>query len=166
MVNPKTLETKESGDAVYRSYAPELLKFATGLVGPWDAADIVHDAVICCLRSPKWGMVVDHRAYLYRAVLNASRSHHRACRRRQARDRLAAAREQVACVDSELRPEVWAAVLSLSVQQRAVIVLTYWQDLTPAQVAERLEIGEGSVHRHLARGRARLRRIFAHEASQ
>jgi Sigma-70, region 4 len=58
-------------------------------------------------------------------------------------------------------PEPWAAVLTLSVQQRAVIVLTYWQDLAPRQVAGRLGISESSARRDLARGRERLRRIFA-----
>jgi RNA polymerase sigma factor (sigma-70 family) len=155
------LDLKTSGDAVYRCYASELLKYATGLVGPWDAADIVHDAIVCCLRSPTWETVVDQRSYLYRAVFNASTSHHRTRLRRQARDRLAVAREQVACAESELRPEIWAAVLTLSVRQRAVIVLTYWHDLSPGQVAERLQISEGSVRRHLARGRSRLRQLVS-----
>jgi RNA polymerase sigma factor (sigma-70 family) len=150
----------KAGDALYRRYAPELLKFATGLVGPWFAADIVHDAIIRCLQAPAWDGVVDKRGYLYRAVLNASRSHHRVSRRRQVRVRLAAARAPVAAHEPDLRPEVWAAVQTLSVRQRAVIVLTYWQDLSPGQVADRLQISEGSVKQHLARGRARLRRIF------
>jgi RNA polymerase sigma-70 factor (ECF subfamily) len=52
-------------------------------------------------------------------------------------------------------------VLTLSVRQRQVIVLTYWLDLTPEQVAERLNIGMGSVKRHLDRGRKALRRIIS-----
>ena len=51
----------------------------------------------------------------------------------------------------EFHPEVLHAVRSLSVRQRAVIVLTYWADLAPADVADRLGISEGSVRRHLAR---------------
>jgi RNA polymerase sigma factor (sigma-70 family) len=161
VVDRQASESKEPGDAIYRCYAPELLKFATGLVGPWVAADIVHDAIIRCLQAPTWERIVDKRGYLYRAVLNASRSHHRASRRHQDRVQLAATREQVASHEPDLRPEVWAAVLTLSVRQRAVIVLTYWQDLAPEQVAERLQISEGSVKQHLARGRERLRRIFS-----
>lgn len=57
----------------------------------------------------------------------------------------------------ELRPEVLTAVFTLSVQQRAVIVLTYWEDLTPASIATLMDISEGSVKRHLARGRSRLK---------
>jgi RNA polymerase sigma-70 factor (ECF subfamily) len=56
--------------------------------------------------------------------------------------------------------DVLAAVDKLSVQQRACVVLTYWEDLTPAEVASRLGISAGSVKRHLARARARLRELL------
>jgi RNA polymerase sigma factor (sigma-70 family) len=154
-------EAQAFGDAVYRSYTPELLRFATGLVGPCDAADIVHDVVVRCLQASTWERVVDKRAYLYRAVENASSSHHRACGRRQDRVRLASSCEQFVTYEPEVRAEIWAAVLTLSVRQRAVIVLTYWLDMAPQQVAERLQIGEGSVKQHLARGRDRLRRVLS-----
>ena len=45
----------------------------------------------------------------------------------------------------------------LSVQQRAVTYLTYWHDLSVAQVAEILGVRDGTVRRQLARARARLR---------
>jgi len=38
-----------------------------------------------------------------------------------------------------------------------VVVLTYWDDLASAAIAERLGISDGSVRRHLARARKRLR---------
>ena len=49
----------------------------------------------------------------------------------------------------------------LSPQQRAVVVLTYWQDLTPSAVAELLDVSEGAVRKHLARARKHLRRVLA-----
>jgi GGDEF domain-containing protein len=57
-------------------------------------------------------------------------------------------------------PDARAAMKTLSVEQRAVLGLTYWQDLTPAEVAEELGIRVGTVKRHLARGRAQLRKIL------
>jgi len=57
----------------------------------------------------------------------------------------------------EVDVDVLAAVDRLSVQQRAAVVLTYWEDLSAADVAKRLRISEGSVKRHLARARSRLR---------
>jgi predicted DNA-binding protein YlxM (UPF0122 family) len=63
--------------------------------------------------------------------------------------------------DSVSELDAWGELLTLSVRERAVLALTYWQDLTPAEVAERLDISESSVRRNLARSRARLQRFFA-----
>ena len=60
----------------------------------------------------------------------------------------------------EVDIDVLAAVDKLSVQQRASVVLTYWEDLGPSDVASRLGISEGSVKRHLARARARLKELL------
>lgn len=140
---------------VYRRLAPELMRFATALVGRVDAADVLSSAVVKALASGTWPTVTNRRAYLYRAVFNeAGRWRRRAAQRlaREARASVADRWELPA-----LRPDVRVAVGTLSVRQRAVIVLTYWADLDPATIAERLGISEGSVRRHLARARARLR---------
>jgi len=55
----------------YRKWSGDLGRYATVLVGPADAADVVADAVLGVLRSTGWDQVVDQRAYLYKAVLNA-----------------------------------------------------------------------------------------------
>lgn len=146
-----------SGDA-YDRYADELVRFATGLVGPDDAQDVVAEAFVRVMRSHRWTGVENHRAYLYRAVANEAATHHRSALKRRSRERLAA-QPWVADVP-EVRPEIMEALGRLSPRQREVIVLTYWEDLTPAAVAERLGISDGSVRRHLARGRAALRGLL------
>ena len=59
-----------------------------------------------------------------------------------------------------VRPDVLDAVLSLSVRQRACVYLTYWEDLSPSQISERLSLGEGTVKKYLARARAHLREVL------
>ena len=140
---------------VYRKHAEELTRFATGLVGPSHAADMVSEAVLKCLVSPRWPQVAEKRAYLYRSVYNEAARFHRSTSRRRSREERAAPPESVEA--PELRPEVLSAVARLSVRQRAVIVLTYWDDLDPAGIADLLDISDGSVRRHLARGRSRLK---------
>ena len=146
---------KRSDAEVYLEHAAGLVRFAMGLVGRSDAPDVVSEAVLSAISSNGWASVTDRRAYLYRAVFNRAKNHHRDRQRRWANE-LRTTREGTAD-RSEYRPEVLAAVRELSLRQRAVVVLTYWDDLTPQLVASRLGISEGSVRRHLARARSRLR---------
>ena len=139
----------------YEALAPELIRFATGLVGPIDAPDVLSSAVVKSLSSPRWPSVADRRAYLYRAVFNEAQTHRRRASMRPWKE--ASTFSGPHWDVPNLDPEVKDAVLGLSLRQRAVIVLTYWSDLDPAAVAVQLGISEGSVRRHLARARARLR---------
>ncbi len=143
---------------IYGKHADDLVRFATGLVGPADAPDVVADAVIRALSSRSWPAVQNHRAYLTRAVLNEARMHHRSTLRRRAREARAAADDVT--YDTVPRPEVLAQVARLSLRQRAVVVLTYWDDLDQRAIADRLGISAGSVRRHLARAHAKLRRLL------
>jgi RNA polymerase sigma factor (sigma-70 family) len=140
---------------VYATNASDLVRFATALVGPADAPDVVSGALVRVLASGSWAYVQDRRAYLFRAVLNEARMHHRSTLRRRARE------ARVAIVDltrdDERDVEVLERVARLSVRQRAVVMLTYWNDLAPHAIAALLGISEGSVRKHLARAHARLK---------
>jgi len=143
-------------------HADELTRFATAVVGPSEAPDVVSEAFLRCVVSRRWPTVSDRRAYLYRAVLNEALATRRSLTRRRQRDRHAILAEPV----SEEVPsyEVLDAVRRLSVRQRAVVVLTYWQDLGPASVAGLLGVSEGAVRRHLARARAHLKEYLDDQA--
>lgn len=147
-------------EEAYRAWAGELTRYATALVGPADAADVVAEAFAAILArgDDAWRSVNDPRSYLYRSVLNAARMRHRGALRRRARE----LRWSEVPVSGELivDPAVRAALDRLSVQQRAVTFLTYWLDLTPSAIAATLGVSEGSVKRHLARARAHLREVL------
>jgi RNA polymerase sigma factor (sigma-70 family) len=155
----------EADAEIYQQHAAELTRFASGLVGPTDAADLVSDAVLNALSSPAWPGVSNHRAYLYRAVLNAARARARRDERRRDREHRMVLSEPhghahllLASVDD--RDDVIRAALNLSPRQRAVIYLAYWEDITPAASAALLGISEGAIRRHLARARRHLRRTL------
>jgi RNA polymerase sigma-70 factor (ECF subfamily) len=67
-----------------------------------------------------------------------------------------AAREQIPDPSATVDIEVLQAVERLSIQQRSAVFLTYWEDLSPEVVAQRMGISTGAVKRHLARARKRL----------
>ncbi len=143
---------------VYRAYASELTRFATALVGPSDAPDVVADAVVSVLRSGRLAEADNARALLYRVVLAKARSTQRSGFRRRTRERRVA--QRLVEFQPEIRPEVLDAVVRLSPQQRACVFLRYWEDLSVTQVAERLGIGEGTVKRYLARAKSRLKEVL------
>jgi RNA polymerase sigma-70 factor (ECF subfamily) len=144
---------------VYEKHADELVRFATGLAGPDDARDIVSTAMVRVLWSDGWHSVENPRAYLYKAVLNEARMHHRTAGRRRATEARVAPQQRWAS-PVEVRPDVLEAVAQLTVSQRAVVFLAYWGDLRPADIARRLGVSEGTVHRQLRKGQARLRRML------
>lgn len=144
---------------IYRLYARELVRYANSLVGPNDASDVVSAAVLKAFTSRNWPTVENPRAYLYRSVLNEVRSQHRSTMRRLARETRAVGSTTTEM--PEVRPDVLEALATLSVRQRSVAYLTYFEDLDEATVAERLGIGRGSVRRHLGRARARLREVLS-----
>lgn len=143
---------------VYRQHADELVRYATALVGPDDAPDVVTDAVMAAFRSPEWPRVANQRAYLYRAVLNRAHSVRRSDARRRNREARTALRPTTDPVGSSA--DAQRALAVLTAQQRAVVYLTYWDDLTPSQIAGVLDVSEGTVRKQLARAREQLRRTL------
>jgi RNA polymerase sigma factor (sigma-70 family) len=144
----------------YRRHAGELIRYATALVGPDDAPDVVTDAVLAAFGSPRWRDVVNRRAYLYRAVLSRSASFHRSTGRRRARELRASPAMTISEPTTDAAIDAHRALAQLSEQQRAVVYLTYWEDLAPAAIADLLDVSEGTVRKQLARARDQLRRIL------
>lgn len=147
-------------DELWGEWADDLLRYATVLVGPNDAPDIVDDTVVKVMVA--WSAEPSRRfdlPYVLRMVLNEARMSHRTRIRRERREWSVAARQSH--IELLGDPAVRQAVGRLSVMQRAAVYFTYWEDLTPAMVADRLGIAEGTVRRHLARARKRLREVLA-----
>ena len=144
----------------YAKHGGALVRFAATQVGASDADDVVSAALLGVLQR-EVDHVGDTRASLYRAVANASIKHWRGLGRRRRRDIVlapSAAWRGPGGHDPQSE-RVIEALRSLSVQQRAVVHLAYWEDLTPAVVAERLGVSDGTVRRQLARASDRLRKV-------
>lgn len=142
-------------EITYRRLSPELVRYATGLVGPFDAADVVSEACLRAFSSPNWAGVDNERAYLYRTVYHVAADMRRSALSRRLREFKAATPDATA--DVQIDVDVLEAVSRLSVAQRSVVLLTYWADLAPDDVARYMGMSTGSVKRHLARARKHLR---------
>lgn len=152
------LEDERQLDDAWRTFGPAALRFATGLVGPFDAHDIATTAFLRATRQQDWTGIEHFDRYLLRAVRNEAQNLYRQQRRRWERD-LAGIRPDVA---EERSPDVdlWRAVASLSVQHRSVVFLAYWQDMTEADIADTLGVARSTVHRTLVRARITLRKAL------
>lgn len=143
-------------ESAWRDLGPGAFRLAAVLVGPHDAHDITTAAFLRVTSQPGWGEVVDQRAYLFRAVRNEAQNLYRAQGRRWRRD-LAAVRP--ATVDD--RPvdvDVYRALARLSLRQRSVVFMAYWQDMSEAEIGEVLGLSRGTVHRDLRLARDRIRK--------
>ncbi|CAN5532761.1 hypothetical protein BH23ACT3_BH23ACT3_10530 [soil metagenome] len=151
-------------EEAYLKWSDDLVRYATALVGPDDAADLVADTFATLLQrgDSAWNDVRDPRGYVFRSVTNEARMLARRRDRRRRRETGWSTAMPATATRGELLgdPAVTAALDGLSLRQRAVVFLTYWEDLGVADVGGRLGISEGSVKRHLARGRSALREVL------
>ena len=143
---------------LWQTHATELVRYATLLVGPSEAADVVSFAFSKLLASPDRTDVDNARAFLFRIVTNTALDQLRSDKRRQRRDLFAVVPEQTnqhaALID------IRRAVAGLGLPERVVVYFTYWEDLDASAIAAMLGINVGSVRRRLARARFQLRKVL------
>lgn len=150
----------ETVEELYVRLAPELIRFATSLVGPSQAEDLLGSTVAKAIASTRWDRIDNKRAYLYRMLVNEAHKSRRSAGRRFERELRVVHRDAVE-MERGLDPDVLAALKRLSVRQRAVIHLTYWADLTPAQVADTIGTSLRTVERELTNARTRLETMLS-----
>jgi RNA polymerase sigma factor (sigma-70 family) len=143
----------------YERLAPELIRFASTLVGPSSAEDLLGAAVIRAITAPTWTQVRNKRAYLYRTLAYEAHRTRRSTARRAARE--AREYQRDGFEPSRVDPAVMRALRRLSVRQRAVIHLTYWADLAPQQVADMLDSSLRTVERDLTNARNKLENLLS-----
>jgi RNA polymerase sigma-70 factor (ECF subfamily) len=145
-------------DDAWRAHGPGVARFATALVGPHDAHDVTTNAFLRIVRRPDWTAIEHLDRYWMRAVRNEAQNLSRERRRRWQRDLQALAAPST--VDALADPDVIRAIAALSVQQRAVVFLAYWQQMTEGEIAETLDLTRSTVHRNLVRARIHLRKAL------
>ncbi len=116
------------------------------------AEDLAQEALLATHR--KWTELDNPAGYARRALVNLVRSQQRRAvvERRHARSTSAPANQLPPEID-----EMWTAIRGLSADQRAVIVLRFYEDLTIDEIAAVLDRPSGTVKSLLHRALARLK---------
>lgn len=143
-------------ESFYRSNWAAAVRLAHALTGSAAAAeDLAQDVFQRMYAS--WGHAEEPAAYLRVAVANRCRSYHRHRKVEQLRMPLLAATDAAISQPRELDD----AVQALPARQRAVLKLRYWEDLSEAEIADKLGCRPGTVKSLASRGRERLAAALA-----
>ncbi len=147
----------QEATAEYLKHADHLLRFASAVVGPSAADDVVASVVMRVLvESNEWRSIRNLQAYLMRSVMNEAIDRQRRRSRRRRRELDDSANAPLASFNDHVRTEVLDAVGRLSPRQRAVVYLTYWLDRSASEVANELDVSVRTVERELTRARREL----------
>lgn len=124
-----------------------------------DAEDLVQDALVKTFARRRGGLRLDSaEAYVRRAILTLYLDGWRKRKRWSGRWPVAAEPSSTGGHESASadRIDVVAALADLPRQQRASVVLRFYEDLTVGEIADRLGVSDGAVKRYLSLGVRRL----------
>ena len=134
-----------------------------------DVVQMTFVAALECPERPREGL----RAWLAGVARNVARQLGRSEARRQRRERRGARHESLPSAEEmtslvETQQTLSAAVLSLAEPYRTTVFLRYFEELTPSQIAERLDVPASTVRVRLKRAlemlRQRLDRSYGGDA--
>ena len=147
---------------VITEYAPALLRLAVMLTGDRNnAEDLLQSTLLNGLRhGDRIAAMAAPAAYLRKVMVNEHLATGRRMSRRPRTIQLSDSWEP-AQPDStgivEQRDEAWGWLATLGAEQRAVLVLRFYEDLPDREIAELLGCAEATVRSHAFRGLTALR---------
>lgn len=148
-------------DAFVGAFGSRLLRMAVLLAGDARAGeDLLQDTLLRVWQ--RWSRVSSADspyAYVHRMLVTGSVSRWRSLGRHRAGEHLVAEPPDRADTTPAARDDaLWAAVASLPTRQRAVMVLTYYEDCPDSEIAALLGVAAGTVKSQRAKALKGLRR--------
>lgn len=141
-------------EAIFGQHKHDLIRYATVLVGPSDAEDVLSTVIARVYKSRRTlSDLAEPRPYLMKAVF------HESLDRKKRKQALPLVDQAIAPVKSQ--PEVLEAVMELPFQQRAVVYLTYWMGMTSDEAARFMGCQPSTARRYLHLARRKLEAVLA-----
>lgn len=140
-------------DEIYRRYASKLLHYLMRMLNYDEALaqDVLHDVFLVLLeRSAQYDCTRPFRPYVYTIAANACRKHFRQLQSVSDQpirdsDRITHYSGYEAMVDVHLHQELRLALAELSYAHRSVFMLRFQERFSVKEVAEMLDVSEGTV---------------------
>ena len=170
-------------DQLVQEYQPQLFRLALSILddgsqnGSADAQDVTQDALLAALRSlDSYRAEARLSTWLYSITVNLCRNHIRARQRRE-RVRNLFERLTTPIEDAPSQPEdviirkqtdfsLFSIVQSLNEKHRLPVILRYYHDCSVAEIAQILDIPEGTVHSRLNTARKKVRNCLESEKNK
>jgi RNA polymerase sigma-70 factor (ECF subfamily) len=160
-VAPSVASVDDAFDAFWLADQAAVLAVAAALTGDWATAeDITQDAFSAAYR--RWDEIDNPAGWVRRVVANRAASHWRRRAREGAAFARLAARPSPVVLGRE-NDEFWKTVRALPRRQAQVVTLRYLDDLSISEIAEVLEIAEGTVKATLSHARSALAHVLSLE---
>ncbi|HLZ42478.1 MAG TPA: RNA polymerase sigma factor [Candidatus Sulfotelmatobacter sp.] len=131
-------------ESLYRQHGPALLLFASGVTGERSGAqDAVHQVFLKLLENGSLHRAADKKAYLFGCVRNAILNQRKREERHRPLDESAWFNppDQDYAAEQNLR----RALAALPDDQRQVVILHVWGELTFSQIADLLEVSSNTA---------------------
>ncbi|MBK9926953.1 MAG: RNA polymerase sigma factor [Anaerolineales bacterium] len=159
-------------ETLIHQYEAGVFRFALSIVGNQaDAHEVTQETFIAALRSlHTYQEKKSFNAWLYTIALNHSRS---LLRKRKVLEKLQAtttllfrnelqrqSSPEETVIQTEKEAVVWNELNKMDEMHRIVVILRYFQELSIAEIAEVLNINEGTIHSRLHTARERLRKVL------
>jgi RNA polymerase sigma-70 factor (ECF subfamily) len=163
-------------EQLIRQYQTGVFRFALSVLNdPVEANEAAQDVFIAALGALKsYQDRSSFKAWLYTITLNVSRSR---LRKRKTLQRLKnnltmvfrvqgqkTASLEDAIIQNEKDVALWRALSNMDEKHRIPLVLRYYHEMSIAEIAQMLNISEGTVHSRLFVGRDRLRTALEKQA--
>ncbi len=170
-------------DQLVQEYQPQLFRLALSILDDGsqnrsaDAQEITQDALLAGLRSlDSYRGEARLSTWLYSITVNLCRNHIRARNRRE-RVRTLFERLTTPIEDAPSQPEdviirkqadssLFSIVQSLNEKHRLPVILRYYHDCSVAEIAQILDIPEGTVHSRLNTARKKMRNCLESEKNK
>lgn len=165
-------------DTLVRAHQAEVFRLALSILDEAaEAEEAAQEALMAALKAlPSYRGEAAFSTWLYRITVNVCRGR---LRKQRARERLQQALTLLFQIKQEAAPHpeetaarnqrhaaLWQAINALDEKHRLPLVLHYYHDLPTLEIAQVLDISEGTVHSRLHTARQRLRaqlRLSNHE---
>jgi RNA polymerase sigma-70 factor (ECF subfamily) len=165
-VNPVQIKTRADFESLFKAYYSTLCSYASGFLKDTDASEEVVQEVMFRIWTGREKLVIDTslRSYLFRAVRNGCmnvikhnsvREEYRSFRESQIPESHRSQEDEM--IISELEVKIREAIDNLPVERRKVFIMSRYDGLTYAQIAEKLGISAKTVENQMGHALKTLR---------